>query len=195
MSENEPVIRFAVVADAERLLEIYAPYVRNTAVSFEYSVPSKKEFEGRIKETLKKYPYLVAELDGRIAGYAYASAFKEREAYNWSVETSIYIDSGLHGRGIGSSLYVALENCLKKQNVLNLNACIAYPNPDSIAFHEKHGYRTVGHFTKCGYKFGTWYDMIWMEKMLGEHRDEQPAFVPLDKIEEKNYNQLYTNIY
>ena len=92
---------------------------------------------------------------------------RERAAYDWAVETSIYVSEGARRTGAGSLLYEALEDYLKRQNVINVNACIAYPNPGSIAFHEKYGYRTVGHFTKCGYKLGQWWDMVWMEKMLG----------------------------
>lgn len=182
MSTAELQIRLASREDAVRLLEIYAPYVEHTAVSFEYEVPSITEFQGRIEKTLTRYPYLVGMTDEKIVGYAYASAFKTREAYNWAVETSIYIDEKEHGKSYGKKLYLALEEILKKQNVLNMNACIAYPNPDSIAFHERLGYKTVAHFAKCGYKFHTWYDMIWMEKMLGEHLEDQPTFIPFSVL-------------
>lgn len=176
------VIRVASEKDAEELLSIYAYYVENTGVTFEYDVPSTEEFASRVRRTLSKYPYLVAETDGGILGYAYASAFKDRAAYAWSVETSIYIREGCHGRGTGTVLYRALEEALSRQNILNLNACIAYPNPESIAFHENLGYKTVAHFTKCGYKAGRWYDMIWMEKMLGGHPDTPRPFIPFPCI-------------
>lgn len=176
------VIRVASEKDAEELLSIYAYYVENTGVTFEYDVPSAEEFASRVRRTLSKYPYLVAEADGGILGYAYASAFKDRAAYAWSVETSIYIREGCHGRGMGTILYQALEEALSRQNILNLNACIAYPNPESIAFHENLGYKTVAHFTKCGYKAGRWYDMIWMEKMLGGHPDTPQPFIPFPCI-------------
>lgn len=169
-------IRTVTENDAEQLLEIYAPYVEKTAITFEYEVPSVEEFKSRIKRTLKKYPYFVAESDGKIVGYTYAGEFKERAAYDWAVETSIYIKEDLKGLGIGKKLYSALENALRKQNILNLNACIAYTesddeylNDNSPGFHKHLGYRLVGKFTKCGFKFGKWYDMIWMEKHIGEH--------------------------
>jgi L-amino acid N-acyltransferase YncA len=185
--QTELAIRMATVDDAEALLEIYAPYVRDTAITFEYDVPSSAEFAERMTNTLKKYPYLVALEKGRIAGYAYASAFRPRAAYNWSVETTVYCKQDCRGRGVGKALYRALEDALKRQNIINLYACIACaPAPDehldngSISFHERMGYTIVGRFTKCGYKFGTWYDMVWMEKMIGTHRDQPTPFKPVD---------------
>lgn len=175
-------IRPAAPEDAAALLKIYEPYVLETAITFEYNIPSAEEFARRISSTLNRYPYLTAETDGRLAGYAYASAFKGRAAYDWSVETSIYVDKDLRGRGIGTRLYTALEDILRRQHILNSNACIAYPNPASIRFHEKLGYRTVAHFTKCGYKLGRWYDMIWMEKMLGEHQENPPKVIPFREL-------------
>ena len=118
-------IRTASPDDAAALLAIYAPYVRETAITFEYEVPSTEEFARRITHTLKKYPYLVAEKDHTILGYAYAGPFHERAAYDWAVETSIYVDQNLKHSGIGGLLHDALENALKKQGILNMNACIA----------------------------------------------------------------------
>ena len=110
--------------------------MEKTAITFEYKVPTVREFKNRIASTLKRYPYLAAVRDGRILGYAYASEFKERAAYDWAVETSVYVSEDARRTGAGSILYKALENYLKRQNVINVNACIAYPNPGSIAFHE-----------------------------------------------------------
>ena len=169
-------IRVAKPEDAEKLLEIYAPYVTDTAITFEYEVPTEEEFRGRIEHVLEKYPYLVAEADGEIVGYAYAGAFKERAAYDWAVETSIYLRTDRKKKGIGRKLYEALERALAMQNILNVNACITYMEKEdeyvtknSAQFHEHMGYRLVGEFRECGYKFERWYDMIWMEKHLGEH--------------------------
>lgn len=175
-------IRYATTKDAKDLLEIYAPYVTNTAITFEYIIPSLEEFTDRMDGILKKYPYLVAILDGEICGYAYASPFKVRAAYAWSVETSIYVKEGCHGKGIGKALYEALEKDLRRQNVCNLCACIAYPNPESIAFHTYFGYETVAHFHKSGYKSGRWYDMIWMEKTLCEHEEPPKPFIPFPEL-------------
>lgn len=107
-------IRIATPEDAARLVAIYAPYVENTSITFEYIAPSAEEFADRIRHTLTRYPYLVAELDGEPAGYAYASAFKSRAAYDWSVETSIYVSRDLRSSGVGSLLYEKLEECLDR---------------------------------------------------------------------------------
>lgn len=179
------IIRDATVADAERLLEIYAWYVENTAVTFEYDVPSPAEFRERIAHTTRKYPWLVAEADGRPAGYAYAGPLKGRTAYDWSCETSIYVDRAAHGLGIGRALYEALEAELRAMGVTNLYACIACPDPedeyltlDSPRFHARMGYAEAGRFRRCGYKFRRWYDTLWMEKQIGEHRADQPPVRP-----------------
>lgn len=170
------VIRQATIEDAKDILKIYSPYVLETAITFEYEVPTLEEFVDRIRKIIEKYPYLVAEVKGEVVGYAYASTFKDRAAYDWCVETSIYLAKNMRGKGIGKMLYEALEEALKKQNILNANACITYAEAEdeyhtngSMHFHEKMGYRLIGRFHQCGYKFGKWYDMIWMEKMLGEH--------------------------
>lgn len=183
--EGSVTIRIASQADAAALLEIYAPYVTGTAITFEYEVPSPEEFAGRIRHTLERYPYLVAEADGQILGYAYVSPFKERAAYDWAVETSIYVRQDFGGRGIGRRLYEGMEQILVRQNILNLNACIACPETDdeylthgSIRFHEKMGYRMVGMFHNCGYKFDRWYHMVWMEKMIGPHTAPQLPVIP-----------------
>ena len=174
-------IRSAAPEDAEALLAIYAPYVTDTAVTFEYETPTEAEFARRIETILEAYPYLVLE-DGRsILGYAYAGPFKARAAYAWAVETTIYLRPDARGRGYGRILYTALEDELRRRRFLNAYACIAfidredeYLTKDSPRFHAALGYRECGLFRKCGYKFGRWYDMIWMEKHLGGH-DADPA--------------------
>ena len=173
---SKTVIREASVEDAGRILKIYAYYVDKTAITFDYEVPSVEEFRERIRRTLQRYPYLVIERDGIIEGYAYAGVFKDRAAYDRSCEMTIYLDHDVKGRGLGRKLYEALEQALKARGILNLYACIGYPDvPDeyldynSAQFHEHLGYRKVGTFHQCGYKFGRWYSMIWMEKMIGEH--------------------------
>ena len=172
-------IREAVVTDGKAIQAIYAPYVEQTAVTFEYNVPSEEEFRRRIETVKQKYPWIVAEADGKIVGYAYASAFKPRDAYQWAVETSIYVDGSMKRCGIGRQLHEALEQRLKAQGILNMNACISfietedeYLTQDSVRFHEQLGYKKVAHFHLCGKKFGRWYDMIWMEKMIGEHMNK-----------------------
>ena len=176
---NTPVtIRPATGSDAPAMLEIYAPYVTETAVTFEYGVPALAEFRERIGRISARYPWLAAVDGNEITGYAYASPFKERAAYDWAVETTVYVKRERHGEGIGRILYEALEKALERQNIINLNACITYPNPESIRFHEKSGYRKVAHFSQCGYKLGRWYDMIWMEKTIGEHAVPPEPVIP-----------------
>lgn len=106
-----------------------------------------------------------------------------RAAYAWAVETSIYVKCGAHGRGVGAALYQTLEEILKRQNITNVNACIVYPHPESVGFHERFGYRTVAHFTKCGYKRGAWHDMVWMEKILTPHPDKPLPVVPVIELD------------
>ena len=174
--KSKTVIRLATVEDAPKLLEIYRYYVESTAITYEYDVPSLEEFEKRIENVLKNFPYIVAEQDGTILGYAYASKFHERAAYQWSVEMSIYLDKDQKRNGLGRMLYEELEKRLKDQGILNLYACIGYPEKedeyltyDSVRFHEKMGYKLIGEFHKCGKKFDRWYNMVWMEKIIGEH--------------------------
>ena len=179
MDTNEIKIRPATEADAAEILNIYAPYITDTAITFEYDVPTLEEFTGRIRHTLEKYPYLVAVRDSEIIGYAYAGAFYGRAAYDWSAETTNYVKKGCSHSGVGKLLYQELETALKAQNIINLYACIGYPEEDdeyltknSKQFHEHLGYRLIGEFRKCGYKFGRWYHMVWMEKMIGEHPEK-----------------------
>lgn len=174
---SEMIIRSATTEDAARLLEIYAYYVENTAISFECEVPSLEEFKNRIAATLEKYPYLVLEEDGLIRGYAYAGIFKGRAAYDHCCEVTIYLDRDSKRHGFARALYEELEKELRKIGIINLYACIADPisedeylTKNSEQFHQHMGYAKVGEFHKCGYKFGRWYNMIWMEKMIGEHR-------------------------
>lgn len=176
------VLRKALIEDAERILEIYGYYVKNTAVTFEYEVPTLQEFKNRMKGVMKKYPFLVALIDGRIEGYAYVGPFNERAAYDWSCETSIYVDVNLRRLGIGKVLYDALEKILAETGMVNLYACIActerkdeYLTSGSVDFHRYFGYVTVGDFPECGYKFGRWYNVVYMWKKIGEKNDVKPV--------------------
>lgn len=175
-------LRIAVPEDAAALLAIYTPYVEKTFITFEYEAPTPEEFRMRVEHTLEHYPYLVADGDDGILGYAYASPFKARAAYAWSAETSIYLREDAKRRGIGSALYQELEKYLYRQHVCNLCACIAHPHPESETFHEKCGYRTVAHFHQSGYKNGRWIDMIWMEKTLCTHTVPPQPFIPFPRL-------------
>lgn len=186
---NNISVRIAKISDAKELLEIYSYYVENTAVSFEYKAPTVEEFKIRISTTLAKYPYIVAVEDDKPVGYAYASPFHNREAYGRSVETSIYVSKDKRKSGIGRILYQSLEKMLAMQNILNLNACIAYPETEdeyltknSVLFHEKLGYTKAGEFHKCGFKFDRWYNVIWMEKHIGEHTKAPLPVKTFDEI-------------
>ncbi len=170
------IIREVQLDDAKDLLEIYGYYVENTAITFETQIPSVEEFKERILAITAKYPYLVAEMDGKIVGYSYAHAYNVREAYDWCVEMTIYLKEDIRGKGIGSKLYLKMEECLKKMNIKNLYSCIAatkHPSKHltnaSIDFHKALGYRINAQFNQSGYKFDEWYDMVWMEKIIGEH--------------------------
>ncbi len=170
------IIRDASAADAGRLLEIYSYYIENTAITFEYDVPTLEEFRARIVNTTKRYPYLVLEEDGKIMGYVYANLFKTRAAYARCCESSIYLDRNATGKGYGRMLYEELFERLKKLGVLNLYAIIASPivpdeylTKNSEYFHAHIGFRNVGELNQCGYKFNRWYNTLYMEKMLGEH--------------------------
>lgn len=186
---NDVILKIATVDDAEALAAIYKPYVEKTAISFEYIAPDVGEFKNRISAKLKEYPFIVAVYAGEAIGYTYASEFLPRPAYKHSVETTLYIKQGFHSTGVGRKLYMALEELLKRQNVLSLNACIAYAdvpdytlNNNSTLFHSKMGYRYVGRFNASGYKFDRFYDMIWMEKMLTEPVVPFAAFIPFPDI-------------
>ncbi len=188
-SDSEIRIRTAVKEDAEQILEIYAYYIRETAITYEYDVPSIPEFMQRIETTLQRFPYIVAEQGGRIIGYAYAGYFKERAAYDRSVEMTIYLANDCKGNGSGRKLYEALEEILRQMHVTNVNACIAYPEKEdayldyqSAEFHEHLGYSRVGIFHNCAYKFDTWYHMIWMEKMIADHEEKPEEFIPFPEL-------------
>ena len=187
---SEPQIRVALPQDAWQLMEIYAPYVEKTAISFETVAPTATAMLRRRDEIIKRYPYLVIEQDKRLLGFAYAHPFVGRAAYDWSAEMTIYMKMDAHGKGLGGALYRKLEDILKAQGILNLNACIAVPKDaddaylthESVKFHAHLGYQTVGTFHGSGYKFGRWYDMTWMEKILGEHPENAQPIRPFPEV-------------
>lgn len=175
-------LRIASPADAPAFVKIYDPYVKETSVTFDYETPTVPEFADRIENTLKRYPCLVAEAGADILGFAYASAFKGKPAYDWSAETTIYIARDSRRTGIGRTLYRALEEWLRLQNICSLCACITYPNPASTSFHERFGYRQTAHFRSAGFKLGAWHDVIWMEKELCPHIQPPKPFIPFSDL-------------
>lgn len=184
-------LRVATAQDVPALLAIYTPYVETTAISFEYEAPSEAEFTRRMENILQKYPYLVAEVAGEIVGYAYAGAFKERAAYSWAAESTLYVAKSFHGRGVGRALYTALENILTAQGVLSMNACIAHPEKEdeylsenSLKFHQRLGFILVGEFHSCGYKFSRRYNMVWVEKQIGTRTATPLPIKPFPEVRE-----------
>lgn len=177
-------IRNATTADAKRLLDIYDYYVRNTAITFECDTPSLDAFTARMEKTMERYPFLVILNDDVIQGYAHAGPFVGRAAYDWSCELTIYLDRHAQKCGMGRMLYDALEDAAQRMGILNLYACIGCPEAEdeylttnSADFHAHMGFVKVGEFHKCGRKFGRWYNMIWMEKIIGPHDGSRKPIV------------------
>ena len=162
-------IRTVELEDAEQLVNIYRPYVENTAITFDYTVPSVHEFEEKISKSIQRYPFLVAIEGNDILGYAYASEFYPKDAYKWTAEITIYLDEKARGKGVGEKLYSELEKQLYDRGMCRLTSCIAYPDEGSVSFHEKRGFRKVAHFEKVGYKFNRWYDVVWYQKDIREN--------------------------
>ena len=159
-------IRQATVQDVPRILEIYGPYVENTAISFEYTVPTLEAFTQRFLGITARFPWLVWEENGEILGYAYGSLPFERAAYQWCAEASVYLCPQACGKGIGKQLYAALERLLQAQGYRKVYAIITTANENSIAFHRAVGYRHTATMPACGFKFGQWHGTVWMEKDL-----------------------------
>jgi len=177
-------IRRATTDDAQELIDIYAPYITDTTITFEDVIPTVENFQQRIRDISENFPYLVAvDDDDNILGYAYAHLYGPRAAYAWTTEASIYVDHNYKGHGLGTELYRKLEEILTRQGVVNLLACITEENENSVRFHEKLGYEKVGTFKKVGYKFGRWLDVTWMQKTLNQRQDKMERIIPFDKLD------------
>lgn len=177
-------IRLAKEKDAESILAIYAPYISNTSFTFETEVPTIKAFAGRINTNLINWPWLVAEIDGVVAGYAYATRHRERTAYQWCVESSVYVHNDHQRAGVARALYAALFDILKIQGCRNVYAVINLPNEKSVAFHESCGFEYFATYEKVGYKLGKWKNVGWWKLSINEYTDEPAApikFSELDK--------------
>lgn len=168
-------IRVATTKDGEAILEIYKWYIENTAITFETEVPSVEAFEQRIENTLTRFPWLVCEIDGVVAGYAYASKHRERAAYQWSADLSVYVNEKYHRRHIAKALYMVLEHILKLQGYYTAFAGVTTPNPKSEAFHAAYGFDTVGVFENVGYKLGQWRGVKWFKYTLTDYQKEPTA--------------------
>ena len=175
-------IRFADAAgDGAALLEIYRPYVEKTAITFETEVPSAAAYQRRIGDIAVQFPYLVLEIDGRIAGYAYAHRQAERAAFDWNAELSIYLKEEFTGHGFGRPLYTLLETLLAMQGYVNFFGVITGDNAVSIALHEKMGYKRIAVHEKTGWKFGRWHDTVWMHKRVSEGAPQ--AIMPVHELD------------
>ena len=186
-------LRVATPEDGAVLSEIYAHYLNTSAISYEYIAPDAAEFSARIAHKMQKYPYIVAELDGTPVGYAYASEFRERAAYAWCVELSVYVRDGVTGHGVGTALYTALLEFLRLQNVVTAYSAITPPNDASVALHEKMGFDLAGKFHASGYKMGKWWDLLWYEKVLTPLTETPPAVIPFPHLDRNTVASVLKN--
>jgi phosphinothricin acetyltransferase len=183
-------IRLVQEADAAEILKIYDPCVRETTITFEYETPSLDEFRNRIKDISSNYPYIVCVSDKKIIGYAYAHRQRERAAYQWNAELSVYVDKACFRRGVGKALYSALIEILRMQNVRNVYGVVTSPNENSEKLHEHFGFKKLGIFHNTGYKCGAWHDVTWYEKVIGEYDPEPNPFISIQKIENNSISEI-----
>lgn len=179
---NTYTIRLATPADAPGMLKVYAPYVLTTANTFEYEVPSEEEFCRRIEAVIPGFPWMVCESDDEIVGYACAHKHRERTAYQWSPESTIYIAEAHHGKGLARILYTALFDILKLQGFFNIYAGVLSTNANSTAFHKAMGFEEIGLFRNIGYKLGEWHTNLWLQYALQEHVAEPHVPIPFNKL-------------
>jgi phosphinothricin acetyltransferase len=179
----DATLRLARPADAAAIQRIYAPYVEETAITFSTTPPSIAALEAKVEETLPQYPWVVAEHgaggDGAedgdsVVGYAYAGPLREREAYQWTAELSVYVDEPAQGKGLGRRLYEALLALLERQGYASAYGVVTLPNPPSVALHESMGFEKVGHFDDVGYKHGAWHDVGWWRFTLSSPSAPEP---------------------
>lgn len=184
------MIRLAEPIDAAQILDIYAPYIRDTSFTFEAEVPSVEAFANRIGSYLANWPWLVYEVDGKIAGYAYGSRYRERIGYQWCVECSVYIHDDFHRRGIAKALYAALFRILKRQGYFNVYAVINLPNDRSVQLHEACGFRWFANYENVGYKLGKWKTVGWWQLTLNEYIDNPPPPTPFASLSQARVKSL-----
>ena len=179
------IIRVAKSSDANSIGHIYRQYVEETTVSFEYQAPTDSEIKYRIKNTIKDYPWVVVEENNIVKGYAYASSHRDRAAYNWSADCSVYLSKEIHGKGFGKLLYKKIFNYLTQQNIVNVFAGIGLPNDRSVKFHESLGFKEIGTYKNIGFKFNNWWDVSWYQLRLCDPVQPEP-FIPFSKLVNKN---------
>ena len=186
-------IRMVSEKDIPKLVEIYRPYVEETSVSFEYTTPTVEEFTQRVKDYTAVYPYLIAECQGEIMGYAYGSRYGKRDAYQWCAELSIYLSPKAKGLGIGKKLYEKAVAILEKQGVYRLYAIISHPNEASVNFHKKMGFVEYGRFPNCGFKLGQWHDLIHMERELKQAQVNPVKITPVLQLPKEFLDEVLYN--
>ncbi len=183
-------LRVADEKDAEGILAIYSPYIEKTSYTFETEVPSIPAFADRINSYLVHWPWLVCEINGVIAGYAYATRHRERTAYQWCVESSVYVHDDFQGTGVAKALYTALVELLKKQGFHNVYAVINLPNDKSVKFHERCGFKWFATYENVGYKLGRWKNVGWWQLIINEYMDEPPAPLKFAKLDPAFLNSV-----
>ena len=176
-------IRMAELEDAKAVYEIYEPYILNTVITFEYDKVPLDSFLERMEKVMEKFPWLVCEINGEIAGYAYCSPHLERAAFGWDCECSVYLNEKYHRRGIGTALYNALFQIVKKQGFYNIYSLICVPHDSSVALHKKYGFTEVGTFNNTAYKFDQWRHLLVMEKRLKEPLGEPDPVIPIHSLD------------
>ena len=175
-------IRFATVEDAEAILDIYKTYIETTRVTFEIEVPTVDVFRKRMESIMAHFPWIVCEIDGKVAGYAYGSKHGERAAYRWSADLSVYIHEEYHRYGLGTALYTVLLELLRRQGFYTAYAGVSTPNPKSEAFHAALGFRNLGEFRNAGYKLGAWCGVSWYELVLKEYEAEPEEAISIGQL-------------
>lgn len=181
---QEFTIRYVRPADAQGALDVYAPYVLHTAASFEYEVPGIAAFSEKVEKISAQYPWLVCEHNNTIVGYAYASTHRDRTAYQWSPEATVYLDERYHRLGIARLLYNALFDILRLQGYFNIYAGVLMTNEKSVAFHKALGFEEIGIYKNIGYKLGEWHSNLWLQLFLQEPVADPPAPIPIGEVME-----------
>ncbi|MGB7443877.1 MAG: arsinothricin resistance N-acetyltransferase ArsN1 family B [Coleofasciculaceae cyanobacterium] len=183
-------IRLVQASDAEQMLAIYAPFIKESSTTFELEVPTIEQLQQRIGTISEHAPWLVCEIEGEILGYAYASKHRQRAAYQWSVESSVYVGAKLRRKGVGKALYSSLFQLLQLQGFYNVYAGITLPNLASVALHENLGFSHIGTYELVGYKLGKWHDVGWWQLSLQSERSVPVSPLSLGKVQNSSQWQI-----
>lgn len=182
-------VRLATLEDADEILAIYAPYIEQTTISFEWTVPTPEAFRARMKQSMEDYPYIVYEENGVILGYAYAHRAFERYSYRFCAELSVYIKQDARVKGIGTLLYRILIDLCREMGIKTLYGVVTNPNEASFRLHERLGFVRVGNFPNSGHKFDQWIDVIWYALPIGEYEPHPREITPFSQLS-KTYVSL-----